>query len=119
MLQTLIKGAVQLTVSSGSAIVVGNFIKQSLPTDLKKYQKITTAVAGLAISGMAAAAASDYAGKQVDTLFDAVNTGYLVGKKFADRKVVKVDVDVDTDAVKEVIDETINEGDTSEEDEKK
>jgi hypothetical protein len=119
MLQTLIKGAVQLTVSSGSAVVVGNFIKQSLPTDLKKYQKVTTAIAGLAISGMTAAAAAEYAGKQVDSLFDGVNTGWLVAQELRNRKVVKVDVD--TEAVKDVFEDAadlINEGDTDE-DEKK
>jgi hypothetical protein len=90
---SLVKGAIGLVVSSGTATIVGNLVKQSLPDDLSKIKKVTTAVAGFAIAGMAGAAAAQYAEDQIDAAASGLETGWLLAQELRKKKVVVVDVD--------------------------
>lgn len=92
MFQQVIKQVVELTVSAGTATIVGNLVKESLPENIGKYKKVTTTIAGFAISGMAGAAAAGYASKQVDALFDGILTGRIIAEELKNKKVVVVDV---------------------------
>lgn len=89
----LIKSAVGLIVSSGTATIVGNLVKQSLPEDLSRIKKVTTAVAGFAIAGMAGAAAAQYAEDQIDATVGGLETGWLLAQELRKKKVVVVDIE--------------------------
>jgi hypothetical protein len=67
----LLKTGVSLVVSFGVGTIVGNIIKASTPSDVKKIVQLCIGAGSLVLTGLAGDAASKYTEGKID---DAVNS---------------------------------------------
>lgn len=62
--------AVTGVVGTGIGALVGNLVKQSTPSDTKKYRKVAIFVGGYVLSSMLTDAASKYVNHNIDEVVD-------------------------------------------------
>jgi uncharacterized membrane protein len=72
----LLKSLAGFIVSMGVGAVVGNAIKASTPTDIRRFSKITYAVGGFVLSNMVGDFASRYVSDQIDEVAENIQTTF-------------------------------------------
>lgn len=73
----MIKILTGLTVWSGVGTIVGTAIKYFTPGNMSKFNKICTTIGGLALTGLVADKASEYALNAVDETVCIIQKAYV------------------------------------------
>lgn len=82
----IVKGATGLVASLGAGAVVGNAIKATTPSDMKKITKVLVGVGGIVISSIAGDMAAKYIEDQIQAGADNWRAGKDMGERWANAR---------------------------------